>query len=257
MLTFLIQQVIFTNLDVLGFIVLTFAFEIGAVLFLRTKFKDKLQLRKIPIMDSIDEGIRYAAETGRPILLSGGSTYYVYAAYQPATNELVKYISKMAAELNVRFLTTVGSPVVHLMFCDYSRQGAMEAGYPERYNINDHYYVSGSPAQQVLDTGLVTGQNVGLEIPWTGHAAGSQLVAMEAAQRIDAMRIGTEVWACDVAITAINAQYICVAEEAIIVGALVVNDPFQIATIVGEDFVKWFIMAALIAIPILRLVGLM
>lgn len=248
------------NLDVLPAVLMhaaiTLFWTIGAPRI--PSLKGWLNIRKLAVVTGIDEAVKVCAERGRALIYSVGFTgiRYVRASMlYHTTAGVAKYLGQACGELNVPLYATTSAPDINLILQDYSRQGFLEAGHPERYNPDNYYFLPQIGAQQMIENDLIKRLHVGAYLPLIQHSWGHHLSTMDNAAREGAIQVGSECDITDLLVTAINADYLAVADEQYAMGAYMSGDPQAIGSVVATDFYKILYILVLLGASIAFLAG--
>jgi hypothetical protein len=215
-------------------------------------------VRKLAAVTGIEEAVRVCAEKGKPIIYSVGFTgiRYVRASMlYHTTAGVAKYLGRACGELNVPLICTTSAPDMNMILQDYSRQGFLEAGHPERFNPNNYYFLAQIGAQQMVEVELIKRLQVGAYLPLIQHSWGHHLACMDQAARVGAIQVGSECDITDLLVTAVNADYLAIADEQYAMGAYMSEDREAIGSVVGTDFFKIFYIALLCLATILFIAG--
>lgn len=211
-------------------------------------------IRRLPIIDAIDEAIGRAVEMGKPVMM----TYSFHDDFRPATLvglEAVRYVSKLAAEKGADIFFPVGGARTYPIALENYRQGTLEAGHPEVFDPQNIMFLSNMQFAYTSGTmGLMETKKPGATIflgPfWVeGIHFGVQKT------RINTFGIGgVESYAMG-SFMYITMDYTVLGSELYATGAYMSEDPATISGIATEDVVKWTISAIMVLGALLKLAG--
>jgi hypothetical protein len=232
-----------------------------ALLFFFSYFAQKWGLEKVrrfPQIDAMAEGVRASAERGVPALYTIGMLTPDATSIGrdiPSCMEVVKYISRFSADLNVRTFYTCADPTAHLMIMDYARQGYIEGGHPERFRQEDVMYFGGGYAIILGTLGIVEREDPGAFLVWGNFWWGTHMPIFEAATRKGALIVSGQSWTCEGVLGAFFTDMVAICEEQTASGVYLSGDPFQGGNLFGEDLAKFGIMIAIILLIIAGAAG--
>jgi len=227
----------------------------GYYLWLVSKGKPIPQMRRIPAMDAIEEGIGRAEEMGRPIHYCPGDFGQISGEWGPAVVaalNLYKYTVGLCAKYEVPVYTSLPPVAEIIPLVQSLASDAYKAeGKPELYKEEDILFY-GPSASKVARCGTVLKHNVALNVQVGVFYTEIQSHAV--ARQIGAINIGgTTRWTAMYG-QAISCDYVLICEEVIAAGTKASGDPSLVGTLAGEDIVK-MILVGLGAISIV--LGLM
>jgi len=198
----------------------------------------KLHLRRIAALDAIDEAVARATETGRPVLQHGGadpSGNDTIANYS-IMNYLARNCARRGTDYIVAARSTAGLPVIReIVSGAYESEGKLEI-YDE-----DHVIRFGSPEQFAFASFFI--DTVATEKPaftfMAGGLSGEALTLCESAVLAGSIVISGS--AGQLAVLFASSDYFLIAEELYAAGAYLSNDPLQMGSLAGEDYLKMFL----------------
>jgi hypothetical protein len=211
-------------------------------------------IRRLPVIDAIDEAIGRAVELGKPVLM----TYSFHDDFRPATLvglQAVSYVSKLAAEKGAEIFFPVGGARTYPIAVENYRLGTLEAGHPEVFDPNNVIFLSNMQFAYTSGTmGLMETRRPGAAIflgPfWVeGIHFGVQKV------RIDTFGIGGVESYSMGSFMYITMDYTVLGSELYATGAYMSEDPPTISGIATEDVVKWLICAIMVVGVLLKIIG--
>jgi hypothetical protein len=208
----------------------------------KTKYN---QMRRIPAIDAILEAVRVSAETGRPLLWGPGSLY-PSRGYIPAVNEILKRVAQEAGPLGVRIISTTALPQINMMTHDYLQEGYTLGGHPEMYRPEDVHYLPGIASLCIGTIGLMKRHNTGAHILIGAHWWATGMPIYEAGAAQGAFQVGGEGNPEESSECCLACDYVTIMEETLAAGAYLSGDETEIASNIGADFNKLFLIVATI-----------
>jgi len=210
---------------------------VSMAVYLTIKGRIKPKLRRLAGIDAIDEMIGRATELGRPIHYTVGlgsiSDSQVIAGLSIAS-----YVARKCAELNVRFLFTFASPSVQPVALDLIKEAYVAAGKPEAFVPDNVRWLSDrqfSFATGVM--GLVLREKVAANM-LLGYFAAESLIFAEAGFRAGAIQIAGTTNSYQIPFFVTVCDYTLISEELIVAGAYISQEPGQVGTILGQDYIR-------------------
>ncbi len=148
-----------------------------------------VDIRKIPALGALEEGIGRATEMGRPIHFSAGLvsiSHSGYAALQLASMEYLNFISRQCAKYDTKLIVTVAqgdtfAVTQEIVRSAYRQEGALEKLRPDtvRFLSSDQFVFGSSVASILNNEQVATNVMIGgwadeaLFVAEAGHLAGS------------------------------------------------------------------------------------
>jgi len=216
------------------------------------------KLRRVPALDAVDEIIRSCAERGKPVNFSPADTSLGWAVCNvPPTNSVLKYAATQCADLGVRMFSVSTKADMYLVSRDFMHQGYLESKHPERWNADDHIFVSGdSPggARNIME--INEREGVGGAAYFYGICWSMYLGVLEHGISRGIIHLCSFYWTDDIAQALMFSDYTAVPEEHIAAGAYISKDPVDIASAIGMDFLKLAVIALIILLTLATALGL-
>ena len=217
----------------------------------------KFQLRNLPAIDALSEGVGRAAELGAPIHFNPG-WYELNSVEAPQTVAALSILTKLAheaAKSNVRIITTLIRPDSIPVIDDIMRTAYTSEGKPELYNPDDIRYLSGEQWAYIGGVAKIfEDERPAVNICMGGFMAYSLLI-MEMATRYGMFRIGGTASWHQMPFFAATAHYTLIGEELYAAGAYVSEDPYKIGSLFGQDLNKLITVILIIIGTILSASG--
>jgi len=236
------------------------------VLLISSVFLRGVKLRPIPTVEASLEAVRVSAEKGTPLLFDTGwtgsnfwgqSSGLTTLAFVPATLELLKNISKEAANLGVRVITGTTNAVYAMMSRDFMEVGYGMSRHPEKFDPDDIFFYPDNTGLVMSDVEKIHRFNIGAAVMVGGHNQTSNIVIYEALATTGAMLVAGEIWPNDNSMAALCADYLSFAEENIAIGSYLTDDPVPKAILAGEDIIKGFLIGVIILGSVLFCLGVL
>jgi len=224
----------------------------------RAKKGELPELRKMPIIEAIDEAIGRATEMGRPIMFTPGLTSLEEARSDQtlAGLSILRYVCRKAAIQGCRMIIGCARASIVPIAEDISRMACREVGKPEAAKLQDVEYLSEQQfAYAAAYVGRMHRERAASNIFVGSHKAESLIFAM-AGHSAGCYQIGgTAVWS-QIAFIVPTCDYSLIAEELMAAGAYLSQEPEQLATINSHDVLRFMGAFILIIGVILTLFGI-
>jgi hypothetical protein len=240
-------------------ILLTLLFGIVPV-FLR-KRKIFSEVRKVEALDSLDHMVSICAEKDRPLFLSSGYGINPQsgdtASWLPAIFDIYKYMTKKAAVLGVKTITSSALSVGMVMTRDVIQQAYVEAGHPELFVPENCVWTGRSLGTLgIVDMGIMQDRKPGGCACIGGHPLQTENPALEQGVINDCYITTAQNYPDEQSTLILCSDAILFAGETIAAGAYLSEDPIRTSTIIGMDFAGFFSIALIAIFSILHLVGM-
>jgi hypothetical protein len=205
--------------------------------------RDKLpDIRKIPALDVLEEGVGRSTEMGRPIAFTTGYPPLTQPHRAPgvlAGLSVLGYTAQMAAENGIRTLVGCAFPDVYTMAQSITNEAYRLAGAEAAYRFEDVQYFS--PDQYAFATGMAA--MIEEEKPGTvfyiGQPLGERLVICEAINKTGSLGIGASGrYFSSAATFAVLLDYVIIGEELWAASAYVSKDKSLLSGISSQDLMK-------------------
>ncbi len=221
----------------------------------RARRGEHLFLRKIPGLEAVDEAIGRATEMGRPILyVPGLSTIDDIATI--ASLNILSHVTKKAAEYETPIIVPNRNPVVYTVAREVIKEAYTTVGRPDLFNPDNVFYVTDS---QFGYAAAVCGIMV-REKPATNFLMGmfwaESLLLAETGAATGAIQISGTDAITQLPFFIVACDYTLIGEELYAASAYLSKEPLLMATLKGQDWMK-FILGVLITVgSVLGLFGI-
>jgi len=217
------------------------------------------EMRHLPALDSISDGVDRAVETGRPVIMTLGAYAYLsgtYAAMTISGVNIMRYTYRQTIRKGATPLFILpNNPEVAPLIDGVYREAAVAEGKPEAYRRENIYFfgndepayrsgylnlLGANPPATVVTMGAITG---------TGDA-----IATWATRSMDTVLIGGQ------ARTTHQFYYVCFdyglyVTDLYSAGAIISGDSMMISSLVAADILTWIAFAVAIVGIVLGLAG--
>ena len=108
------------------------------------KFGKKFSIREIPGLKAVDEAVGRATEMGAPMLYTPGWGGDIQRPTTIASLNILSTIAEKAALYDCQLVFPTHDPVIMAVAQEVVKEGYAKAGYPDRFNPDDIFYISSS-----------------------------------------------------------------------------------------------------------------
>jgi hypothetical protein len=229
-----------------SFLVTMFAFLTAYFYLWRAKKTGEAPpIRRIAGLDAIQEGVERAVEMGRPVyFIPGESAVSGERGTQTmAALSILGYTARISAQLGARFISSVQQPQLVSVVEEVITDSYRGEGKEEELILDVRYF----PAYgvQIPIMGLLHQEKPAAFYQLGGYSS-CPILQSETGQIIGAYMIGASpdltILPCFIS----TCDYCLLGEELYAAGSYVSGDPERLATISGQDAVKFLIMFILI-----------
>ncbi|MEX0974404.1 MAG: DUF6754 domain-containing protein [Bacillota bacterium] len=204
----------------------------------------KVTIRPIPGFDAIDEAVGRAAEMGKPLHFTPGFGGLVAATF--AGLEVLGYVTKLAAQYDVRLIVTVSQAETYAVSEQVMRQAYLEAGKPDSFRPEDCRFISTDQwayASGVI--GVLYREKVASNI-MIGQFAAEALLLAEAGNTVGAIQIAGTTNAYQIPFFVVACDYVVLGEEMFAAGAHFGKNKTHLGSLRGEDLIKALCIAVIV-----------
>ena len=214
--------------------------------FIRSTAKGReLFIRRVPGVDAIDEVVGRAVELGKPILFSIGLGGIDITTLQAMT--VIGHVAKLAARFLNRVIVPVVDPMAIPVIEEIQRESYASEGASEAFDPEDVRYLSQEQfAYAAGVVGIMHRERVGATF-FFGNFAAESLVMAESGQNVGAVQIASTPDSNQIPFFLATCDYVIIGEEYYAVTALMSKDPVLQGSLIGQDYVKIMLLAAIVA----------
>jgi hypothetical protein len=247
-------------------LVMLLVFMASLYLAIRLARKRLPEVKILPCLDALEEGVGRAAEMGKPVWF--GTGMYGLAGQYTVMNicgiSIMGKVSELCGKYGVWLQYQTNEPNIIPAARDIIKQGYAKGGRPEMFNPEMGQFTGGRQGNLIR----VSIAYIQRERPAALFMFGALLA--ECGQTLGwGSKIGTMIFAGTPRLyyqahLVLLADYQLLGEELYAAGALISEDPFQLGVIEGKDYMKLMVFALMLlaiiavnsgAFDIWRLIG--
>ena len=227
--------------DLLGiYTLLFFIFGTGGLIFLFTTQAQrgkKLQIRKIPGIDAIEEGIGRATEMGKPVLYVPGIES-LEDIQTIASMLILGEVSKTIAEYQSDVIVSCMVPIVREVADEVVKSGYYRAGHPDAYDPTSVRFISSDQFAFCAGTnGIMYRQKPATNI-YLGRFFAESLILAETGFANKAIQIAGTAEVTQLPFFLAACDYTLIGEELFAVSAYLSDDPRLLSSLKASDWIK-------------------
>ncbi len=224
-------------------------------LWLGTKGK-RFSIRKLPVLDEINDIIGRATEMGRPVMYCDGSSPKSVAAADAVVGySVLSHIAKACARCEVRLLTVTGNSPNLVLLQSIVHGAYLAEDKSKSYRDEDICFVSEQHAAAAGALwGIMSREKIAGFISMNPSGI-MGVTIMEQANRVGAVQVCGAASSGSFPDVALCADYFLLGEELFSATAYLSQDSVQLGTISGQDAVKWLCIGAIVAGAVLWALG--
>lgn len=218
-------------------------FFVGVLIFFlkRARKGEGLFIRRIAGLEAVDEAVGRSTELGRPILFILG--------LEPISNiatlaglAILKRVASKAAQYETQLIVPCYDPVVYVAAQEVVREGYTEAGRPDLYNEGDVFFLSYDQFGYAAGVdGIMVRDRPGA-VFLQGYFYAESLILAETGASIGAIQISGTTAVTQLPFFIAATDYTLIGEEMYAASAYLSRDALSLATIKGEDLVKFILI---------------
>ena len=214
----------------------------------RTK---QVNIRRIPGIDAIEEGIGRATEMGKPVLYVPGIDS-LEDIQTIASMLVLGEISKTIAEYQTDVIVSCCVPIVREVADEVVKSGFYRAGHPDSYDPTSVRFISTEQFAFCAGTnGIMYRQKPATNI-YLGRFFAESLILAETGFVNKAIQIAGTAEASQLPFFIAACDYTLIGEELFAVSAYLSEDPRLVSSLKASDWIK-IVIVALLALGILTM----
>lgn len=226
---------------------LIFGGLIIGVLMATQRGKMSPKIRRIPALDSIEEAVGRATEMGRPVhyTCGYGEITTSTAPQTFASFSVLAHVVELTAKYNTQLIVSVMSAQSFPLQQELVRQAYVAAGKPDMFHEDTVRFISGDQfayAAGVL--GIFMREKVAANL-MLGYFMAESLLFAEGGAQAGAIQVAGTGNLAQTAFFVAACDYTLIGEELFAGGAYLSQDPTQVGSLGGQDYVKLVTMCAI------------
>jgi hypothetical protein len=218
----------------------------------------KFELRKVPGVAALEEGVNRAIEMGRPVHWTeghplGSKLYDSNGPYLVAGLAILNYVTTLCARLKARLIVNIGHTELFPLVHELVRYIYLAEGASDRY-VDEDIQLMPEQSYAIALVGRMERNSIGCHVQTGYFWSQDEVLIPEVAQGLGAYVVtGAQVDAIPYVIMYSSSVFI--ADEFFAAAADITKYPIDIGALKGCDWVKVAAMLLLVAGSILATLG--
>ena len=205
----------------------------------------KLFIRRIPGIDAIEEGIGRSTEMGKPVLYVPGIED-LQDIQTIASMLILGQVAKKTAEYQADLIVSCCVPIVREVADEVVKGGYYQAGYPDAYNpANVRFIAADQFAFTAGTNGIILREKPATNL-YLGRFFAEALLLAETGYVNKSIQIGGTAEPTQLPFFVAACDYTLIGEERFATSAYLSGDPRLVSSLKASDYVKLFIVVALV-----------
>lgn len=214
-----------------------------------------ITLRPLPPLDAVENAIGRATEQGTPVVYVTGWGGDMARPTTMASMVVLSQVARQAAEYNCRLLFPSHDPLIVSVAQETVMQAARAAGHPDWYRRDDLSFVSQSQlGYSAAVDGIMVRERPGA-VFLLGTFEGEALILAETANRTGAVTIAGTDSTIQLSFLLVACDYTLIGEELFAASGIVSGDRRILSAILGQDWLRYFIIAIILVGAVLVAFG--
>ena len=206
----------------------------------------RFELRRLPMLDFVEDMIRAASERAQPIMITTGTKIKLGDTMYQLMFVVLRHICSVAARLNVRTIVTSAQPEIASVIADWAKEGYFAAGHPERFNIEDVYsFADGYHAEPLGNVALIHSQEPAGIIYLGQYNWNFCIMPMGAGNLAGVTQAALNCNPDSHTFASVLCSRTVTAHDTVAMGMYLKNDPAETAVQSAQDVVMVFVVCAL------------
>ena len=211
----------------------------------RARKGEKIFIRRIPGLDAMDEAVGRATEMGRPMLLVSG----LGGGIDVVTLQALAILANVARAA-ARFGNRIIAPVYKAEMIPVTEEAIREAynaeGRLENFRQEDIIFLTDRQfAFAAGVAGIIQREKVAATFLF-GYFFAESLIMAENANQVGAIQIAGTVQTTQIPFLVAACDYVIIGDEFYAATAFLTREPTLVGSLVGQDFGKALILAAVV-----------
>jgi hypothetical protein len=206
----------------------------------------KIELRRLPGLEMIDEVICQATEQDRPIMFNTGSSDLGVDLF--CAMAVMAHVVRQAATLSMPVLSAFAYPLAYAMGEEYWKTGYAARNKEGMFPVEEclRYLSNNASAYGTSIASWMKREKVGAHFMF-GFYAYEAMVIAEGGQQAGAIQIACTPCFFQVPFLMVSCDYVVFGEEYYVAGAYYSQEPQLLGSLVTQDLAKLVVLALIIS----------
>ncbi|MBU8933148.1 MAG: hypothetical protein KOO62_03990 [candidate division Zixibacteria bacterium] len=208
--------------------------------------RQRFKLREIAGLKAVEEAIGRATEMGRPLLFTPGWGGDIQRPTTIASMNILSHVARKTAQYDCRLVYPTHDPVIMTVAQEVVREACVQAGFPDRYNANDIFYVSSSQFGYAAAVEGLISRTKPASVFLLGTFEAESLILAETANINGSIQIAGTDSTIQLSFFIVACDYVLIGEELFAASGYLSGDRSILASVRAQDILK--VMLAIIMI---------
>ncbi len=206
----------------------------------------KFSIREIPGLKAVEEAVGRATEMGAPMLYTPGWGGDIQRPTTIASLNILSTIAEKAALYDCQLVFPTHDPIIMAVAQEVVKEGYAKAGYPDRYNPDDIFYISSSQFGYAAAVDGIISRTKPASIFLLGTFEAESLILAETGNSIGAIQIAGTDSTIQLAFFIVACDYTLIGEELFAASGYLSQNQSILSSVKAQDILK--VMIALFII---------
>jgi hypothetical protein len=210
----------------------------------------KFKIREIPGLKAVEEAVGRATEMGAPILFTPGWGGDIQRPTTIASMNILSSVAEKTAQYDCRLIYPTHDPVIMAVAQEVIREGYATAGFTERYNSDDIFYISSSQFGYAAAVDGFISRAKPASVFLLGTFEAESLILAETANSIGAIQIAGTDSTIQLSFFIVACDYTLIGEELFAASGYLSGNEEILSSVRAQDILKVliavFVLAALV-----------
>ncbi len=210
------------------------------------KAGNKFSIREIPGLKAVEEAVGRATEMGAPMLYTPGWGGDIQRPTTIASLNILATIAEKAALYDCQLVFPTHDPVIMAVAQEVVKEGYAKAGYPDRFNPDNIFYISSSQFGYAAAVDGIISRTKPASIFLLGTFEAESLILAETGNSIGAIQIAGTDSTIQLAFFIVACDYTLIGEELFAASGYLSQNQSILSSVKAQDILK--VMIALFII---------
>ncbi|RKX22893.1 MAG: hypothetical protein DRP51_01555 [Candidatus Zixiibacteriota bacterium] len=198
----------------------------------------KFSIREIPGLKAVEDAVGRATEMGAPILYTPGWGGDIQRPTTIASLNILSTIAEKAALYDCRLVFPTHDPVIMAVAQEVVKEGYAKAGYPDRFNPDDIFYVSSSQFGYAAAVDGILSRTKPASVFLLGTFEAESLILAETGNSIGAIQIAGTDSTIQLAFFIVACDYTLIGEELFAASGYLSQNQSILSSVKAQDILK-------------------
>jgi len=198
----------------------------------------EFKVREIPGLKAVEEAVGRATEMGKPIVYTPGYGGDIQRPTTIASLNILSSVAEKTAEYDCRLIYPTHDPVIMAVAQEVVKEGYIKAGYPDRFNPDDIFYISSSQFGYAAAVDGIMSRSRPASVFLLGTFEAESLIMAETGNSIGAIQIAGTDSTIQLAFFIVACDYTLIGEELFAASGYLSDNPSILSSVKAQDILK-------------------